>query len=183
MKTPFVVAATFAVATLTADAHALPTVGAAGPRGTVVDAEGRPLDLQQIKGKPTLLVYEDKEATKQNVELKSELAKLAAGGNYTQAIALVAVADVEGYDFWPARGFVKSAIRSESKKLGSTIYVDWSGGVRKGAGFTKGQSTIVLVGADGKVLFSHEGKMAIPERKALLALLAQQVEAQLAANH
>ncbi len=169
-------AACLCAITLAATATALPAVGATGPGGTVVDAEGRGLDLHAIKGKPTLLVYEDKEATKQNLQLKSELSKLAAGDIYRQAIALVAVADVEGYDYWPARGFVKSAIRTESKKLGNTIYVDWTGGVRKAAGFTKGMSTIMLMGRDGKVLFSHEGAMAGPERTRLLALLKEQVE-------
>ena len=159
-----------------ASALALPAVGAAGPSGTVVDADGHGKDLHESHGKPMLLVYEDQAATKQNLELKSELSRLAAGDKYRKAIALVAVADVEGYDYWPARGFVKGAIRTESKKLGNPIYVDWSGGVRKAAGFKKGLSTILLMGRDGKVLFSHEGAMAAKERAALLALLAKQVE-------
>jgi len=175
MKSPRIAAGLTALS-LTVNAHALPAVGAAGPGGRVVDAEGRGLDLRGIKGKPTLLVYEDQEATKQNVALKTQLAKLASGDKYRQAIALVAVADVEGYDYWPARGFVKSAIRSESKKLGNTIYVDWNGSVRKSAGFTKGKSTVLLVGPDGKIMFSHEGTMAPPEREKLLALLRAQVE-------
>lgn len=172
-----VAAAGLCALTLAGNASALPAIGAAGPAGTVVDAEGRGLDLHGIKGKPTLLVYEDKEATKQNLQLKSELSKLAAGDTYRQAIALVAVADVEGYDYWPARGFVKSAIRTESKKLGNTIYVDWTGGVRKAAGFKKGLSTILLMGRDGKVLFSHEGAMAAVDRTRLLSLLQEQVAA------
>lgn len=176
MKSPRI-AASLCALTMTVSAHALPAVGAVGPSGKVVDAEGRGLDLRAVKGKPTLLVYEDQEATKQNVELKTQLAKLAAGERYRAAIALVAVADVEGYDYWPARGFVKSAIRAESKKLGNTIYVDWTGAVRKASGFSKGKSTILLVGTDGKVLFSHEGKLPPAEREKLLTLLRSQVEA------
>lgn len=175
MKTPLIAAGLCAL-TLSATAQALPAVGAPGPGGKVVDAEGRGLDLHAIKGKPTLLVYEDKEATKQNLELKTQLSKLASGDKYRKAIALVAVADVEGYDYWPARGFVKSAIRSESKKLGNTIYVDWDGSMRRLSGFTKGMSTIILVGSDGKIMFSHEGKMAKAEREKLLSLLRSQVE-------
>lgn len=178
----WLIAANLCVVSLLSSANALPLVGAPGPGGKVVDTEGRGLDLRAIKGKPTLLVYENKEATKQNLELKNQLSKLAAGDKYRKAIALVAVADVEGYDYWPARGFVKSAIRSESKKLGNPIYVDWDGSMRKAAGFTKGLSTIVLVGPDGKVVFSHEGKMAAADREKLLVLLKQQVEPEVAAS-
>lgn len=175
MKPQFAAAGLYML-TLTSNAIALPAVGSSGPAGTVVDADGHGRDLHSNQGKPTLLVYEDQAATKQNVALKSELSRLAAGDKYRTAIALVAVADVEGYDYWPARGFVKGAIRKESKKLGNTIYVDWNGGVRKAAGFKKGMSTILLMGRDGKILFSHEGTMTPAQRTALLDLLKTQVE-------
>lgn len=173
---PHLAAAGLCMLSISSPALALPGVGAAGPAGMVVDADGRGRDLLANQGKPTLLVYEDQAATKQNVELKTELSRLASGDKYRTAIALVAVADVEGYDYWPARGFVKGAIRSESKKLGNTIYVDWNGGVRKAAGFKKGMSTILLMGRDGKILFSHEGTMTAVQRKQLLELLKSQVE-------
>ena len=66
--------------------------------------------------------------------MKEELGKLAKGDRYKTAIALLAVADVEGYDYWPVRGFVKSAIRKESRKFGTTIYCDWDGSFRSALG-------------------------------------------------
>lgn len=157
-------------------ALALPKVGHDVPNARVVDVDGKSLELRTLRGKPMLVVYEDQEGTKQNLVLKSELSKRAAGERYRTAISLVAVADVDGYDYWPARGFVKRAIRSESKKLGNKIYVDWNGSMRKSAGFTKGLSTVLLVGADGKILFSHEGTLDMIKRAQLLALLEAEVE-------
>lgn len=175
MKTRAALAAAFA-ASLTTNASALPSVGKEAPNVRVADVDGRALELSQLRGKPVLLVYENQEATKQNVALKSELSKRATGEAYRKSIALVAVADVDGYDYWPARGFVKRAIRAESKKLGSTIYVDWDGSVRKNAGFTKGKSTVMLLGADGKVLFSQEGTLDAANREALFKILEAQVK-------
>lgn len=168
---------TLALCLLTGTASALPNVGSPAPSGKVVDADGNPLDIGQIKGRPVLIVYEDQEATKQNLELKRELSALAKGDAYRDAIALVAVADVQGYDYWPARGFVKSAIRKESKKLGTTIYCDWKGALRQSAGFHKGQSTVILLSADSKVLFAHEGSMPAATRTRLIELISAQVAA------
>ena len=71
---------------------------------------------------------------------------------------------------------VKDAIREESKKVGTTIYCDWTGSFRKAFKLAKGKSSVVLVGKDGKVLFAGEGKLSADDRKKLLALLKSQVE-------
>lgn len=160
----------------TTQALALPTVGDAMPEGKVEDADGKALETKSIKGKPLLVVYEDRDTATQNAELKKELGELAKGDKYKSKIALAAVADVSSYDFWPAKGFVKDAIREESKKVGTTIYCDWTGSFRKAFKLTKGKSSIVLVGKDGKIAFAGEGKLSTEDRKKLLALLKAQVE-------
>jgi hypothetical protein len=158
-----------------ASADALPPVGAIRPQAVVVDANGGRLDLRSINGKPTLVVYESQDAQSQNVALKAELSVLAKGEKYRSAIALVPVADVESYDYWPARGFVKSSIRSESQKMNATIYCDWDGSFRRTAGFRRDYSTIMLIGADGKVAWVYEGTVPAAERVKLVAMLKAQV--------
>jgi Bacterial protein of unknown function (YtfJ_HI0045) len=166
------VAAIFAFSlSMASSAFALPAVGAAQPQGTVVDADGNKLDLKKPSGKPTLFVYESKESATQNEVLKAELSALAKGDKYRKAIRLIPIADVDGYDYWPARGFVKSAIREESAKLKTTIYCDWDGSFRKAAGFKRDTSSVVLVGKNGKVLFAYEGGVPEGERKKLIELL------------
>jgi Bacterial protein of unknown function (YtfJ_HI0045) len=160
---------------LAASADALPAVGGVRPQAVVVDANGGRLDLRGINGKPTLVVYESQGAQSQNVALKDELSKLAKGEKYRNAIALIPVADVESYDYWPARGFVKSSIRSESRKMNATIYCDWDGSFRRTAGFRRDYSTIMLIGADGRVAWVYEGTVPAEERAKLIGMLKAQV--------
>ncbi len=155
---------------------ALPSVGADAPSGKVEDADGKQLDTKSIKGKPLLIVYEDKDTATQNNALKKELGELAKGDKYKTKIALAAIADVSSYDFWPVKGFVKDAIREESKKVGTTIYCDWNSSFRKAFKLSKGKSSVVLVSKEGKVLFAGEGSLSEEDRKKLLALLKTQVE-------
>jgi hypothetical protein len=157
-------------------AAALPRVGGLRPALIVADVDGRTLDLRAINGKPTLVVYESKEASTQNLELKTALSKLASGEAYRNAVVLVPVADVESYDYWPARGFVKSAIRDESKKLKATIYADWDGSFRKTAGLKRDKSTIILIGKDATIRFVYEGTLPKEERDRLISMLRAEVE-------
>lgn len=169
------VAALAVLLPLTGAAGALPRVGSARPDVKLVDAWERSLQLDSLKGMPVLVVYEDKESSTQNKALKDELAKLAKGDKYKKSIALVAVADVQGYDYWPVRGFVKKAIREESSKMNTVIYCDWDGGARGKLALDRGTSNVVLYGKDGKVLFAHGGAMPEAKRKELIGLLRAQV--------
>ncbi len=156
-------------------ALALPEVGAARPTLTLTDAWDRSLDLSTLTGKPVLVVYEDKDSATQNDALKRELAALAKGDKYKRSIALVAVADVSGYDYWPVKGFVKDAIKTESNKQNTVIYCDWNGSARERLALRRGQSNVVLFDKSGKVVFSAAGTLGAEQRKRLVALLKSQV--------
>lgn len=158
-------------------ALALPKEGAAAPNAKVEDADGRVLEMKSLTGKPILIVYEDKDSAQLNQALKEELSRLAKGDKYRSKIALAAIADVSSYDFWPVKGFVKDAIRDESKKAGTTIYCDWDGKFRSTYKLREGTSSVVLVGRSGEVLFAAEGALKAEARKRLLALLRAEVEA------
>jgi hypothetical protein len=165
-----------ATVTLAAPSDALLSPGANRPAVRVVDANDRALDLGAVHGRPMLVVYEDKESATLNQQLKTELSRLARGERYRSAVALVPVADVRDYDFWPARGFVKSAIRSESKKIGATIYCDWDGSFGRALRIQHGTSTVILFGKNGRVLFAGEGKISAADTNRLLELLRGEIE-------
>jgi hypothetical protein len=175
-KTASVIAAAALVALGGATAGAVPKEGDKAPNARVEDADGRVLEMKSLKGKPILIVYEDKDSAQQNDVLKKELSRLARGDKYKSMIALAAIADVSSYDFWPVKGFVKDAIREESKKAGTTIYCDWDGRFRSTYKIREGTSNVILVGKDGHVLFAAEGSLKAPERKRLLDLIKAQVE-------
>lgn len=171
----FIAATAVAAALLPSPSYALLKEGANAPNARVEDADGKVLQMQSLKGKPILILYEDRDSAKQNQSLKDDLSKLAAGDKYKTAVALAAIADVSSYDWWPAKGFVKDAIREESKKQKTTIYCDWNGGFRKAYGIKRGVSNVILVGRDGTVLFAAEGAIGADARKRLVSLLGQQV--------
>ena len=152
-------------------ALAIPPVGSLVPDTKVEDADGRLLDLRLAIGRPLLVMYEDKSSTRQNAAFKDDLARLASAERYRSAITLAAVADVAGYSFWPLKGFVKDAIRTESAKYGTTIYCDWDGGFRNAFNFRRGVSNLVLIDRGGKVVYAHEGALTNEERAQLLDLL------------
>jgi hypothetical protein len=176
-KSASAVAAAALVALGSSDVDALPREGEKAPMNArVEDADGRVLDIKTLKGKPILIVYEDKDSAQQNQSLKEELSVLAKGDKYKASIALAAIADVSSYDFWPAKGFVKDAIREESRKAGTTIYCDWSGKFRSTYRLRAGVSNVILVGKDGSIVFAAEGALKPPAKKRLLDLLKEQVE-------
>ena len=161
---------------LGAPAAALVPAGAVRPSAQVPDAEDRVLDLRAVNGKPTLVLYEDQDSAKLNAAFKEDLSRLARGDRYKNAVALVPVADLQSYDYWPIKGFVRDAIRSESRKVGATIYCDWDGGFQRAAGFRRGTSSVMLIGSDGRVRFSSEGQLSKEARERLIALLRVEVE-------
>jgi len=156
-------------------ASASPRVGGARPKVAVIDAWDRTLHVPSTGTKPLLLVYEDKESSSENVALKAELSTIARGDAYKEKVLLLAVADVSGYDFFPAKGFAKGAIRTQSSQLGTPIYCDWDGHLRTSLGLEAKRSNVVLYGRDGKVVFSHAGPMPPPMRRTLLDTLRQMI--------
>lgn len=165
-----------ALALAASPAWALPREGDARPEATLVDVDDHELRLSGTSGRPLLVVYEDKDSARMNQALKDDLAKLARGDRYKTSVALVAVADVQGYDYWPVRGFVKSAIRDEGKKIGIPIYCDWHGKFRRALDIPRGTSTVILAGRDGRVLFARSGALSAAERRELVDLLRSQVD-------
>jgi hypothetical protein len=164
-----------AVAVGSPESLALPKEGALAPNARLENADGGAREIKGWKGKPILIVYEDKDSATQNKTLKDELAKLAKGDRYKATVALAAVADVSSYDFWPVKGFVKDAIRDESKKAGTTIYCDWTGAFREAYQIKRGSSSVILVGKEGRVLFAAQGPVSSADRTRLLGLLRAQL--------
>ena len=160
-----------------------PAIGATPPRGAAYaefrleNPDGVALTRAQTQGRPLLVVYEDKDSGETNRAFKDELSKLAKGGAWVKRITLAAIADVQGYDFWPARGFVKSSIRDEEKKAGTPIYCDWTGAFRQAFQLRSGTSTILLYGRDGRLQHASEGALDPAQRAELIAALRREAAA------
>jgi hypothetical protein len=157
-------------------AQALPVAGATRPAVRLVDAWDKTLDVGSIGAKPVLVLYEGKESSAQNKQFKEELLALGRSKRY-QSIAVLVIADLQSYDYWPVRGFAKDAVKEKSAKYHRPIYCDWSGTVRSAFDLQRGASNIVLYGKDGHALFAYAGNLSDDTRRTALETLAQQADA------
>lgn len=150
-------------------AFAAPKIGEKAPaEASVEDVDERVLKIASVAGKPALIVYEDKDSKTMNDAMKKELEKAVGEEKDLAGVRVIAVADVSEYDFWPAKGAVKDAIRDEQKKTKQTIWLDWSGDFRDKLGLVKGTSNFLLLDAKSKLVLSKSGKLAKEDRKAVL---------------
>jgi len=90
------------------------------------------LASRDLRGKTTVVFYEDKDSTDQNKALKAALKHQKKTYGRGPNVRLVAVADVSAWNFWPAKGYVQDAVRDQERKAGHPIYLDWSGSFGKG---------------------------------------------------
>ena len=93
-----------------------------------------------------VLLHQDRHSADQNPALKEALGQLA--GRYADRLQVVALADVGGYDFWPAKGYVKDALRPLSAEGGLTVLCDWKGAVRKAYNLPARQSAVFVLAGD-----------------------------------
>jgi predicted transcriptional regulator len=156
-------------------AAALPAMGEEAPDAHLADPDGRTLDVRALRGRPALILYEDKGSAGQNGPLKQALAARARDARYRAAVALAAVADVTAYAGWPLKGFAEEAVRSRARKAGVTIYCDWDGAFRRAYRLHRGLSNVVLLDPEGRVLFAAAGPLQPAQRAALLALIERQI--------
>ncbi len=133
----------------------------------VLDVDDRALSIGDLSGGPALLMYEDRDSSKLNEPVKRELEKVVGASPELRKVRIVAVADVSAYDFWPAKGAVKDAIRDEQKRSKMTIWLDWTADFRSKLALDEGTSNVVLLDAGGTCVFAASGALSEPSRKQL----------------
>ncbi len=132
---------------------------------------GARISREQLAGRAWLLWYEGPKTAELNDDAKARLTQVMQGLPEAQRPQLVAVGDVSGYDFWPARGFAERQLKTYEEKYRHPIYGDWSGAMREAFGFRKDESNLLFVDASGAVLFRARGKVAPADVARVEALL------------
>lgn len=136
---------------------------------TVHNADDKPAKFSTLRaGHPTIVFYEDKDGGEQNDRFKERLGKLQSKSASAKKVTVVAIADVKSWDFWPAKGFVKDALRSAGNKAGITVWADWSGGGRTSFSATSSTSNIIVLDAAGRVAWASTGKLTTVQEDDLL---------------
>jgi hypothetical protein len=157
-------------------ALAVPKEGDVAANARLEDADDHGFELKALKGKPFVIVYDDTTSASTSEAFRREFLKLAKSAPYKSTIGVVLVGDVSSYDYWPAKGIVKNAVREETRKQGTTVYCDWTAGLRTAYRFRRGVSNVVLVGRDGRVAFASEGVPTGAAQKRFYETLRVQAE-------
>ena len=139
---------------------------------TLRGSNGKEVALSRWRGKPVILFYEDRHSTTLNSSFKEALFARGKEQGLLNEAWVVAVANLESYDFFPARGIALSHVRDEEKKWGIPILVDLKGTL--GAtpwNLPKKTSSVLLLDGSGKVVFRYSGRMKEEDMEAFFKAL------------
>lgn len=142
----------------------------------LVDLEDRVSPLRgyversAAEAKVIVVLHQDRKSADENAAFKAELGRLS--GQHRAQLRVVALADVDGYAFWPAKGYVKDALRPLSAD-GAVVLCDWHGVVRKAYGLRPGQSAVFVLSAAGELAILSRGKLSADESKNLLRSISE----------
>ena len=156
-------------------ASACPQEGENFANARIEDADDHGLELKSLKGKPFVIVYDDRASAPTSESFRKELLKVTKSAPY-RSVSVILTANVGPYNYWPVKGVVKDAVRDASKKQGTTVYCDWTGDLRSAYHFKDGLSNVVVVGKDGHVAFASEGVPSGADQKRFFEALRVQVE-------
>jgi hypothetical protein len=126
-------------------------------------------------GRVVIVLYEDRDSNQQNNDLKRELADHARRENLTRDVSLVPVANLSAFNFWPARGFARDAVVDIARQQGYEIMIDWTGDMARAYRFRAGQSHVLVLSRDGRVLFRYSGAMAPRFRQTFFEVITQAI--------
>ncbi len=142
-----------------------PSAAGAIPERRSWDAQLRtssnePVSLSRWRGRPTVLFYEDKGSTEQNVALKRELFARARAHRLFGRANVLGVANLHGLDFFPANLFALTAVRDAERKDSVPVLVDWNRTLSSPPwNLPPAASSVVLLNADGDLVHSWSGPL------------------------
>ena len=140
----------------------------------VLSSSGEPVQLASLWGKPVLFFYESPDTSKLNQPAKEELKRLADHYQLKKLVDTIAVANLEGLDWWPARPIAFGVVRGEEAKAQLPILVDLNGALRKGPWKLDPKTpTVMVISPGGEVLFQASGKLEGERLEALKSTLRQ----------
>ncbi|MBK7862646.1 MAG: hypothetical protein IPJ65_29370 [Archangiaceae bacterium] len=131
-----------------------------------------------FRSRPTVLFYEDKDTNQLNQPLKDTLYALGKARSLLDAASVVAIANVQGFDWFPARNFVVTAVKKTEVSIGVPVYLDWDGTMtKKPWSLNPKNATVMVLDPKGAVQFSYQGKLTEQKTAEVLALLEKLIEA------
>lgn len=145
---------------------------------SLVSSRGEAVQLKAQLGLPTVLFYEDRHSTDLNRQTKDELFARGKRDGLLQAARVVAVANLQGYDWFPARDFALAGVREAEVKAGVPVLVDWAGALSAPPWALPARtSSVLLLDSAGRVAFERSGRLTDADRAALFVALRELIDA------
>lgn len=140
--------------------------------------DDRPAQLQRYAGKPAVVFYEDRGSIATNQALKDALIEQGRARGLLHAVSVIAIANISAYNFTPAREIATAFIRRAERQAGIPILLDLSGALQAPPwALPDDASTVLLLDAGGRVVWSHSGKVPPAETARLFDQLHRLVAA------
>lgn len=131
--------------------------------------------LGDYRGRVVVLFYEDRDSASQNELLKQEMSARAQEAGLARQVVLLPIANLEAFDFWPARPIARGHVVDIARRFGIEILIDWSGATAQAWGFAKRQSHVLVLDGEGRPLFRESGPLDGAARGRFFAVLGQAV--------
>lgn len=141
------------------------------PEFALEGTSGQTRRLRDYQGRVVILIYEDRDSNQQNNDLKRELADRARSQDLTHDVAVVPVANLSSYSFWPAAGFARDAVIDIAHQQGMEILIDWSNTMAGSYRFRRSTSYVMVLSRDGRVLFRHAGALPLRARMQFFSVI------------
>jgi len=158
---------------LAASGSSSPASVQSGPLDATLSAsDGKEVALSRWRGKPVILFYEDRHSTTLNSPFKEALFARGKALGLLEAAWVVAVANLESFNFFPARGIALSHVRAEERRWGIPILVDLKGTLGASPwNLPTKTSSVLLLDGNGQVVFHYSGRMADKDMDAFFQAL------------
>lgn len=143
------------------------------PDFSLEGTSGRTRRLRDYQGQVVILIYEDRDSNQQNNDLKRELAERARAQDLTRDVAVVPVANLSGYSFWPAAGFARDAVIDIAREQGMEILMDWTSAMSGAYRFRPSTSYVMVLSREGRVLFRHAGALPLRARMRFFSVIGE----------
>jgi alkyl hydroperoxide reductase subunit AhpC len=154
-------AVTFFLSALVFIAHAGPSyTRPPAPSFSIESGNGEIVTDKSVRGKIVVMFYEKREITRKNADMKDRLNEMfdRQPENIRQAIVRLPVIDCSGV-FWPVTEIWKKGLRDNSKRVGMTVYCDWSGNVSRNFGMVSDESNMVILDGKNTIRYRFSGRL------------------------
>jgi len=151
-----------------------PALGQGPMEARLESAYGHPVELAETRGQPVILFFEDRDSLGLNQGLKDDLFQRGQEKDLLRSVRVVAVANLQPFNFFPARQIALAFVRDAQGKVNLPIWVDWQAVLSRAPwNLPPRSSSVVLLDAQGRVVFQRTGRLSQDERNQFFDALAR----------